>query len=203
MATVTDRKPIHGNFNDPGAVFNEADSLLERARDAQREQAATVGISPVESQYNAALAAQIEAKHDQAEGIEDRLEHLVEQQASRLQQAQSRRPGLLALPGARARWQDSIQQQQASMLRLQNRLELVREIRDGMGLHGPRVEELATRKLRAQDPELADGWDELREAQRLHRQHQRRFEKEQKSALEREQHQAQGAGRSLSLTQLG
>ena len=31
MATVTDRKPIQGNSNDPGAVFNEADSLLERA----------------------------------------------------------------------------------------------------------------------------------------------------------------------------
>ena len=203
MATVTDRKPIQDFANDPGAVFNEADSLLDRARDAQEELAAAVGAAPLESQYNAALAAQIEAKHDQAEGIEDRLEHLVEQQASRLQQTQARQPGLLALPGARARWQDSIQQQQASMLRLQNRLELVREIRDGMGLHGPRVEELATRKLRAQDPELADGWDELREAQRLHRQHQRRFEKEQKSALEREQHQAQGAGRSLSLTQLG
>lgn len=203
MATVTDRKPIQDFANDPGAVFNEADSLLDRARDAQEELAAAVGAAPLESQYNAALAAQIEAKHDQAEGIEDRLEHLVEQQASRLQQTQARQPGLLALPGARARWQDSIQQQQASMLRLQNRLELVREIKDGMGPHGRRVEELATRKLRAHDPGLAEGWDELREAQRLHQQHQRRLEKEQKRALEGEQRQMQGAGRSLSLSLLG
>lgn len=200
MATVTDRNPVQ-NFSDPGAVFNEADSLLERAKDAQREQAAAIEISPLESRYSAALAAQIEAKIDQAESIEDRLEHLVEQQASRLQQAQASQPSILSLPGARARWRDSIQQQQASMLRLQGRLESVREIKDGMGLHGPRIEELATRKLREKNPELAEGWDELREAQRLHQLHQRRIEQEKKQALDKEQCLTHGTGQSLSLAQ--
>lgn len=204
MATQIDRKStltVPATTSEPGAVFSEADSLLERAREVQEEQAVAVESSPLESQYNAALAAEIEAKHGQAERIEDRLEHLVEQQASRLQQTQARQPGMLTLPGARARWQDNVQQQQASMLRLQGRLELVREIKDGMGLHGPKLEELAARKLRHKDSELAEGWDELREAQRLHQLHLRRTEQEKRQALEREQRQAQGGGRTLGLAQ--
>jgi len=51
-------------------------------------------------------------------------------------------------------------QQQAIIQRLQARLEGVREIKEGMGTHAPRIKELATRKLRAQQPELAAEWDE-------------------------------------------
>ena len=203
MATVSDPKPVQINVNDSGAIFSEADSLLHRAKDTQDEQVAAIDASPLESRYNAALSVQLEAKLDQAESIEDRLEHLIEQQASRLQQAQARQPGMLSLPGARAKWNDSIQQQQASMLRLQSRLEMVRDIKDGMGLHGPRIEELATRKLRDKEPELADAWDELREAQRLHQLHQRRIEQDKKHALEKAQRLTQGGGQSLGLAQTG
>ena len=83
-----------------------------------------------------------------------------------MQQTQARQSGILALPGARAKWQQ--QQQQNTMQRLHGRLESVREIKDGMGVHGLRIEELAIRKLRAQEPELAREWDDRQEAQRLH-----------------------------------
>jgi len=201
MATVSDQKVVQINVNDPDAIFSEADSLVHRAKGVQDEQAAAIEAPPLESRYSAALAAQIEAKLDQAESIEDRLESLVEQQASRLQQARAQPPGLMSRPGARAKWKDSIEQQQASMLRLQGRLEMVREIKDGMGLHGPRIEELATRKLREKDPGLADGWDELREAQRLHQLHQHRIEQEKKQALNKEQRLTQGGGQSIGLAQ--
>ncbi|MFN9709007.1 MAG: hypothetical protein ACK542_07865, partial [Burkholderiales bacterium] len=67
----------------------QADALLERAQEAQAEQTAMLDATPLESQYSAAFAAQVEAKRDQAERIEDRLENLIEQQASRLQRAQA------------------------------------------------------------------------------------------------------------------
>ena len=201
MVTVIDPKLVQMNVNDPGAIFGEADSLLQRAKDMQDEQVGAIEASSLESRYSAALSVQIEAKLDQAESIEDRLEHLIEQQASRLQQTQVRQPGLISLPGSRAKWSDSIQQQQASMLRLQGRLEMVREIKDGMGLHGPRIEELAARKLRDKEPELADAWDELREAQRLHQLHQRRIAQDKKQALEKDQRLTQGGGQSLCLAQ--
>lgn len=177
----------------------QADSLLERARELQTEQAGLPESGQVEVSYSTALAVQIEAKHGQAERIEDKLENLIEQQASKLQQSRSQQPGLIALPGTRARWQHQLQQQQSTMERLQGRLEAVREIKEGMGVHGPRLEELATRKLRHADPALAAEWDELQEAQRLNLAHQRRLQKEK----EQREQQRTGAGRShtLAITQ--
>jgi len=180
----------------------QADALLERAQEAQAEQAALLEASPLESQYSAAFAAQVEAKHDQAERIEDRLENLIEQQASRLQQTQAGQPGLFSRPGARAKWQSQVQQQQSAMQRLHGRLETVREIKDGMGAHGPRIEELAHRKVRSQEPELAKDWEEMREAERLHQVLLRKQEQEKKQALERERRgENLGRGLRLGLTQ--
>lgn len=180
----------------------QADALLERAQEAQAEQTALLEASPLESQYSAAFAAQVEAKRDQAERIEDRLETLIEQQASRLQQTQASQPGLLSRPGARAKWQSQVQQQQSAMQRLHGRLEAVREIKEGMGAHGPRIEELAHRKVRAHEPELAKDWDEMREAQRLHQALLRKQEQEKKQALERERRgESHGRGLRLGLNQ--
>lgn len=176
----------------------EADSLLERARDAQAEQVALLEVTPLESQYTAVFAALVEAKHDQAARIGDKLENLIEQQAARLQVAQSQRPGLFALASKRAKWEQQIQQQQSTLQRLQGRLETVREIKEGMDVHGPRIEELATRKLRAQAPELARDWDGMQEARRLHEVLQR---KEKKRALEREQKAQLGRGLHLGMSQ--
>lgn len=180
----------------------QADALLERAQEVQAEQTALLEASPLESQYSAAFAAQVEAKHDQAERIEDRLENLIELQASRLQQTQASQPGLFSRPGARAKWQSQIQQQQSAMQRLHGRLEAVREIKDGMGVHGSRIEELAHRKVRAQEPGLAKDWEEMREAERLHQALLRKQEQEKKQALERERRGENiGRGLRLGLTQ--
>lgn len=182
----------------------QADALQDRALEAQVEQAALLEASLLESQYSAAFAAQVEAKHDQAGRIEDRLENLIEQQESRMQQAQARQPGMLALPGTRAKWQQQMQRQQATLQRLHGRLETVREIKEGMGVHSPRIEELAARKLRAQEPELASEWADMREAQRRHQALQRKEEQEKKQSQERvhrEQIKRTGRGLRLGLSQ--
>ena len=62
-----------------------------------------------------------------------------------------------------------------------------------MGIHAPKVEELATRKMRAERPELASDWDAMREAQRRHQALMRKQEQERKQAQE------QRLGRSQSL----
>jgi DNA repair exonuclease SbcCD ATPase subunit len=164
----------------------QTNTLLELVQEAKAEQTALFEATQLESQYNAGFAALVEEKHDQVERIEDKLENLIDLQASRLQQTQAKQPGILALPGARAKWQQQLQQQQNTLRRLHGRLESVREIKDGMGVHGPRIEELAIRKLRTQEPELAREWDDMQEAQRLHQALQRKQEKEKKT-WEREQ----------------
>lgn len=181
-------------------VVSEADSLQQQAEDAQSEQQALLETSPVESQYLAALADQVEAKHDQVERIEDRLEGVIEQQEAKLHQIEAKQPGILSMPSTRASWQSQVNQQQALLQRLHGRLEGVREIKDGMGLHGPRVEELAARKLRHAKPELADSWDEMRAAQRAHEALMRKKEQEKRIKIEREQSLTVGRGQTQSLS---
>ncbi|MGC6373677.1 IncP plasmid survival protein KfrC family protein [Pseudomonas sp. S2.OTC.A_B10] len=180
-------------------VASEADVLQRQAEDAQGEQQAMLETTPLESQYGAALAAQVEAKHDQVERIEDRLEGMIEQQEAKLHQIEAKQPGFLSLPSTKASWQSQVQQQQALLQRLHGRLEGVREIKDGMGLHGPRVEELASRKLRHAEPELAEGWDEMRAAQRAHEALMRKKEQEKRLKVEREQAPTVGRGQTQSL----
>lgn len=205
MIAVNDKKPklVKPLSDAPSqsavTVISEADALQQQAEDAHSEQQALLETSPIASQYAAALAAQVEAKHDQVERIEDRLEGVIEQQETKLHQIEAKQPGILSLPSTRANWQSQVQQQLALLQRFHGRLEGVREIKDGMGLHGPRVEELATRKLRHAEPELAEGWDEMRAAQRAHETLMRKKDQEKRVKIEREQSATVGRGQTQSL----
>ncbi|MGL0788787.1 IncP plasmid survival protein KfrC family protein [Xanthomonas translucens pv. undulosa] len=171
--------------------------MLAAAEAADTEQQAALEAAPLDQTYQEALALYVQAKHDQVERVEDRLENLIERQQARLQQTQANQPGLLTRPGAKRAWQNQQMQQQARLQSLHVRLEAVREIKEGMGLHSPKVEELATRKMRAENPELASDWDAMREAARRHQALLRREEQEKKQAqtLERP-----GRSQSLGLT---
>ncbi len=154
----------------------------------------------IEQEYKNAVEAVVAEKEIQAENLENRLESLIDKQEAILQQMMSRQPGFLALPGQKVKWQVQVQQQQSLLSRLQNRLEAVKEIHEGMGLHGPRIHELAKAKVRHDKPELAEGWDEMRAAQRAHENLMRKQAKEQKEKLQREQVPSRSKGNSLSLT---
>lgn len=178
MNTTTSRPPVVTSASSPLTSSPagrpapepgiESDDLLERAREAEAEQTAQLDTAPLESRYSAALVAQVEAKEKQVERIEDTLENLIARQEASLNQVQAKQPGLLAFPATRAQWQRQVAQGQAIIARLSDRLEQVRELRDAMGVHGPRIEELATAKLRTQQPTLAADYDELCAAQRGH-----------------------------------
>lgn len=169
------------------------ESLVSAAEGLEVEQQAMIEGASVEQGYQETLAMYVQAKHDQVESIEDRLENLINRQQARLQQTQSNRPGFLSMPGTRKAWQASQAQQQGRLQTLHARLETVREIKEGMGLHSPRVEELATRKMRAENPELAADWDSMKQAER---QHQALMKKQEQ---ERKQTQEKSRGLSLGL----
>lgn len=198
---------IDNNNHPPAATLDDqlltsseveqSDIFIARARTIQDEQVALIEASSLERDYNAALTAQIEAKHDQAEDIEDRLEHAIEQQSSRLQQTQTHPPGFFSMPASRSIWLEQIQQQQIAILRLQTRLDQVREIKDGMGLHSPRIQALAERKLRSKEPELVEDWEEMQSANRQHQAMLRKQEQEKRLAFSRELGVSLGAGLSL------
>lgn len=70
-----------------------------------------------------------------------------------------------------------------------------------MGVHAPRIEELASRKLRAQQPELASEWDALQQAQRLQQLLLR--QKAEQQGHERSQQLQLARGTKLGLSQHG
>ncbi len=163
--------------------------LLEQAQQAESGQAALLDTTGLESRYSETLDEYLQAKQDQVERIEDRLENLIEQEMAGLEDYQAHRPaGLFLRPGARAAREQGLAKRQATIKRLQNRLEHVREIKEDMDLHGPKIEELAVRKLRLKEPGLAKDWDALCTARRHH------------ETLLRMK--AQGRGRSQSLNRV-
>lgn len=161
------------------------ESLVSSAEGLEVEQQAMIEGASVEQGYQETLAMYVQAKHDQVESIEDRLENLINRQQARLQQTQSNRPGFLSMPGTRKAWLASQAQQQGRLQTLHARLETVREIKEGMGLHSPRVEELATRKMRAENPELAADWDSMKQAERQHQALMKKQEQEKKQTQEK------------------
>ena len=129
----------------------------ERGESAKRTEVS----SALEQGYRETLGSYILAKHEQADRIESRLEHLIDRQQARLQQRQLARPGFLSLPATRKAWQAEQARQQAGLNRLRARLQTVREIREGTGRHGSRIESLAHRKMRMENPKLAKDWDAI------------------------------------------
>jgi hypothetical protein len=144
-----------------------ADSLLMESQSIEREQSALINSGDIQQVYQEALSAYVQAKHGQVEAIEDRLELLISNQQSRLQQVQSAAPGLLSRPGARRAWQTQLSDQSARLQTLNNRLQVVREVKENVTLHGSKIEELATDKLQREKPDLFAAWVDEKEVQRI------------------------------------
>ncbi len=173
-----------------------AGRLEQMAESARREQTALLEDTPLEARYSAAFASYVQAKERQVERMEVRLETLIGRQSARLRQTQANKPGFFSRPRARAHWRQQVVRQQRSLQRLQRRLEHVNDIKEGMSLYGSRIEELATRKLRARQPGLASDWDDLQQARRRERALKHRQEKKR----ERTHNQEHARRHSLSLS---
>lgn len=144
-----------------------ADSLLIESQSIEREQSALIESGDIHQAYQEALSTYVQAKHGQVEAIEDRLETLISNQQSKLQQAQSAAPGLLSRPSVRKAWQAQLSDQSARLQTLNNRLQVVREVKENVTLHGSKIEELAGEKLQREKPDLFAAWIDEKETQRI------------------------------------
>lgn len=144
-----------------------SESLLMESQSIEREQSALIESGGIQQAYQEALSTYVQAKHGQVEAIEDRLESLISNQQSKLQQAQSAAPGLLSRPSLRKAWQAQLTDQSARLQTLNNRLQVVREVKENVTLHGSKIEELATEKLQREKPDLFAAWIDEKESQRI------------------------------------
>jgi hypothetical protein len=138
--------------------------LLAEAERLAREQAGMLEAAPIEQTYGDTLESYVLAKQAQVMRIEERLESLILNQTAEL--AKSAAPKPWNVFKTKKRWEDGQAKGRARIYALRSRLAIVRKIETGMGLFRPRIEELATRKMRAEHPALAVEWDAAREAHR-------------------------------------
>lgn len=160
--------PINPPADDAGQ------GIEAQAQALAAEQAALLQGSSVQARYDQALGELVEQKADQAGALEQRLENMLDRQQAQLQQNMASRPGMIALPSTRAAWEQANQRCQARLQQLQARLERVQDLHHGMGLYSPRIEEMAARQLRAEQPELVEQWSLQRQAERSSTETQRR-----------------------------
>lgn len=179
-------------------AFREGRSkeLIGSALAEQNELRGAVNSSPINELYENVLAVMTQVKHEQIDRIETRLEGLIDRQGAAQKQMLSQKPSVFAGLGARAKWQNAQAQTQARMFTLNTRLEQVREIKDGMGLHAPKVVEFATQKLKKEEPALLKDWEQMQVAQRVHQARLRKEEQERKQVASK----SLGRGQSLSLS---
>lgn len=179
-------------------AFREGRSkeLIGSALAERNELRGAVNGSPINELYENVLAVMTQVKHEQIDRIETRLEGLIDRQGASQKQMLSQKPSVFAGFGARAKWQNAQAQTQARMFTLNTRLEQVREIKDGMGLHAPKVVEFATQKLKKEEPALLKAWEQIQVAQRVHQARLRKEEQERKQVASK----SLGRGQSLSLS---
>ena len=79
---------------------------------------------------------------------------------------------------------------------MERRLGRVHEIEEGMTVTGPKLVELASRKIRAHDPELAKSWEGIREELRRQQEKGRQAKRDQKKTQKQSRGRAQSRGLS-------
>lgn len=171
-----------------------ATDLNEAVQLAQQEQA-LVDAAGIGAQYQAGVQAEIEAVNMELGQLEQNLETEIEQQEARIQTSASNPPGIFASASAKQAYQAAQASQQAVLQRLHTKLEEVQEIHAGMGVHAPKVKELAETQFREKNPELAEQWDDLRAAQRGHEALMRKQEQDRR----KQQSLGQNLGQALTL----
>jgi|GEM_PF-1131684 len=182
----------------------QANDSLQQAQTLASEQRALLESAPVEQTWTATLKQYVETKHEQIGRIETRMEQAVERQEAKLKQVESSPPKLKWYASQKTKaaaakvWDNSKNKALSRLHCLQKRQSIVHKIKESTDSRYPTVEELATRKMRRDNPELAGSWDAMREAVRLKEQ-QARQEREKQHKQNQQQSQGQSQGLSHRL----
>ena len=159
------------------------DSVISQAEQLRDQQ--------VEQEYNDRFGVYVQEKAEQINRLESDLAEAIASEQRELEVIQQTRPGWSASKQARTQWRQRIAQHQARIAQLTVRLERVGKIKEAAGIYAEtKVQELAERKLRFDNPKLAEEWDKI----------QRRERQALIPTIESTQSLGQDLGRSLTLS---
>lgn len=151
--------PLVDNQDESAVLLFEADAI-------ENTQQAMLEASSVELEYNSVLESYVQQKHNQVERIESKLAQLLQKQQVKVDRIRSAKPSFFSLPKAVKTWRNQLNKQIGIVAKIESRLTSVKDIRSSMGLHEPRIEELASRKLRLNEPSLYEEYCKKMEKER-------------------------------------
>ncbi|MBC2385327.1 hypothetical protein HF209_30695 [Pseudomonas sp. WS 5096] len=175
---------------DPRTITPDGTKAEKAAMDLQEAQTALIENTTLSEQYSTAFEALLAGKHDQIENLQESLTELIEQQERTLNQEIATRPGLISLPGAKAKWQLKVDKVEERLATLHQRLEHVKEMSEATNIHGPILHDLVAKKLRREEPDLVERWEKQREEER-------KAAAEKRKVLKQEALQEKGKARPL------
>jgi hypothetical protein len=145
----------------------------------------------VQQQYADQFGVYVQTTAEQIERLQSSLVAALSSEQTQLQVLTQTPPGWTAGKKAHAQWDQQLARRQTRIAQLTQRLDRVGEIAEGAGIYAEKkMEELAERKLRFGQPELAQEWDKIRR-------------KERQASIPRTQNESsiqQDLGRSLTLS---
>jgi hypothetical protein len=151
----------------PQAALNEASEAIDRDIPNTAAEAELLRAEQLSLQHNAQLAFYAQAKAQQIDALQAALQTALHNQAAKLAAIEHHAPAWPANRQARSTWQNQLAQAKIRLAQLERRSERVGEIASCAGLYADSLlDELAARKLRFRDPDLARRWDALQQQQR-------------------------------------
>jgi hypothetical protein len=140
--------------------------LINSAEAVGREQYAMLDSATVEQSYQLALKEYANVKKIQAHDIGIRLEKMIAGQQKMIKKI-APQPKFWSSAENKRAWRENLKKNNLRLRTLQGRLDVVRSIEESMGVDRPKIEELATRKLRIFRPDIARSWDAVRQNMRF------------------------------------
>ena len=162
----------------------EADALAKQRESSYLLSAETV--------YGDQLKLCLDAKAQQVQRLEERLEKRIASQRSMLETTDRQRPGLLKSLWKGREWKERRENQSKRLQTLENRLSVVKAIKKDMG--GKRLEALAEKRLRRHAPDMVARYEA-----EMQRKRERSAEEHLKRAEERSLSATRGAGLSRKI----
>ena len=147
--------------------LNQASEAIGRDIPNTAAQAELLRAEQLSLQHNAQLAYYAQAKAQQIDTLQAALQTALHNHVAKLAAIEHHAPAWPANRQARSAWQNQLAQAKTRLAELERRFERVGEIATGAGLYADSLlDELAARKLRFRDPNLARRWDALQQQQR-------------------------------------
>jgi len=133
------------------SLIAQLDSALNQAEQLRDQQ--------IQQQYSDQLGVYVQEKAEQIDRLQSSLAAVLTSEQAQLQAIQQRAPGWTAGKKAHAQWEQQVARRKTRIAQLALRLDRVGEIEEAASVYAERkIEELAERKLRFDNPELVQEW---------------------------------------------